>query len=496
MSVVDTLPRLETCGAGAAPSSAEDVPLRDGFTRARALARAGSGEEALTLADSLVEEARATEDPALIAQAGLTAGLVYAERERLDDARLVLIEANEQANVVGLDAVAAEAAIVLVRVSGAMGQFDDAHRWVALAEARMARLGNPPYLKILLLGSRAFELIYEGDYALAYDLSHELVELLSDEDMKFERARAMANVAMTAFELGRMHEARAVIAEARGLMESILGDRHAAVGRMLADEGRYAAAAGDVEEGIAAMQRAVELLEAAGGPNDPYALNTKRTLAHYLARVGRFDESLKMLEQTYASTAELYGKVHVRTATTAFALSDQYLMAERPDDAEPLIREAMATLSELYGAQSPRVAMGSELLGRTLALQGKLAEARDVVTRALAGLTDATPSERESTVNLTMVLAGLDQDEGRLDDASRNLQRAITLAESDPSLADPSMLASLQGGLAFVEAERGQPELAVAAARRALEHLDRIGAGDEEKAEFEALIEAGGAPSE
>ena len=491
MSVVDTLPRLEACGAGEA-ATGEDVPLRDGFVRARALARAGSGEEALELADALVEEASETEDPALIAQASLAAGLVYAERERLDDARMVLIEANEQANVVGLDAVAAEAAIVLVRVSGAMGRFDDAHRWAALAEARMARLGNPPYLEALLLGSRAFELIYEGDFVLAYALSRELVELLSGDDVKFERARAMANVAMAAFEIGRMHEARAVIAEARGLMASILGERHAAVARMLSDEGRYAAAAGDVEDGIAQMQRAVELLEAAGGPNDPYALNTKRTLAHYLARVGRFDDSLKMLEQTYASTAELYGTVHVRTATTAFALADQYLMAERPEDAERLVREAMATLTELYGARSPRLAVGSELLGRALAQQGKRVPARDVVTRALAALTDATPGERESTVNLTMVLAGLDQDEGRLDDAARNLARAISLAQSDASLADPSMLASLEGGLAFVEAERGRHELAVKAARKALEHLDRIGAGEGEKIDFQALIEAGG----
>ena len=494
MGVVDTLPRLEQCGVQTLAAT-EDVPLRDGFTRARALARAGSGDEALQLADDLVEESRETEDAALMAQAMLSAGLVYAERERLEDARQVLIESNELASSVGLDAVAAEAAIVLVRVSGAMGRFDDAHQWAALAEARMARLGNPPYLRILLLGSRAFELVYEGDYASAYAISLELVDLLEGDELRFERARAMANVALNAFELGRMHEARAVAAEARTLMVSVLGENHAAVGRMFADEGRYAAAAGEVEAGVANMERAVKLLEAAGGPNDPYALNTKRTLAHYLSRLGRYDESLTMLEQTYESTVALYGAVHVRTATTGFALADQYLMADRPDAAEPIVRDSITSLTELYGAESPRLAVGAELLGRTLALQDKATEARDVVTRALAGLTDATPGERESTINLTMVLAGLDQEDGRFDDAVRNLERAIDLAKSDASLSDPSMLASLEGGLSFVESERGEPERAVAAARRTLEYLEQIGVDDAEKAEYEALIAREGAPA-
>ncbi len=493
MGVVDTLPQLEQCGLQSI-AAADDVPLRDGFTRARALARAGSGEDALRLADDLIDESRQTDDAGLMAQAMLSAGLVYAERERLEDARQVLIESNELASSVGLDAVAAEAAIVLVRVCGAMGRFDDAHQWVAVAEARMSRLGNPPYLRILLLGSRAFELVYEGDYETAYTISLELVDLLDGDEFRFERARAMANVALNAFELGRMHEARAVAAEARSIMVSVLGENHAAVGRMFADEGRYAAAAGEVEKGVADMQRAVELLEAAGGPNDPYALNTKRTLAHYLSRLGRHDESLTMLEQTYESTVALYGAVHVRTATTGFALADQYLMADRPDAAEPIVRDAILSLTELYGADSPRLAVGAELLGRTLAQQGKAAEARDVVTRALAGLTDATPGERESTVNLSMVLAGLDQEAGRFDDAVRNLERAIDLAKNDASLADPSMLASLEGRLAFVESERGQAERAVSAARRTVQYLEQIGVDDVEKAEYEALIARDGAP--
>ncbi|MFN3183019.1 MAG: protein kinase domain-containing protein [Nannocystaceae bacterium] len=464
LGVVDTIPRLELCGVQRT-AAIDDVPLRDGFTRARALARAGSGARALQLADDLVTESRETGDAGLMAQAMLSAGIVYAERERLEDARRSLIESNEHATSAGLDAIAAEAAIVLVRVCGAMGQWDDAHRWTAVAEARMARLGNPPYLRTLLLGARAFELIYEGDYARAHAISEELVDQLQGDDQRYERARAMANVALTAFELGRVQEARTVAAEARTIMISVLGANHPSVGRMHADEGRYAAAIGEVEEGVASMERAVRLLEAAGGPNDPYALNTKRTLAHYLARLGRHDESLEMLEQTYESTVALYGAVHVRTATTGFALADQYLMADRPDDAEPIVREAITSLTELYGAGSPRLAVGSELLGRTLALRGKTDEARDVVTRALAGLSDATPDQRESTVNLLAVLAGLDQDDGRLDDAARNLAHALELTKSDPSLSDPAMQASLEGRLSSVESERERSETAAAASR-------------------------------
>ncbi len=495
MGVVDAVPPLAQCGAAHWASGLDDIPLRDGFVRARALTRAGRGDAALALAASLVTEARALDNDALLAQAQLTAGLVYAEREQLEDARQALIEANSIADGAGLDAVAAEAAIVLVRVCGAMGRFDDAHQWKAVARARMARLSEPPYLRRLLLGAEVFELIYEGRFADAYGLGQELVDRLPVETMAYERGRALANVAMTAFELGQVHEAVAVAGEARSLLSTVVGAEHASVGRILADQGRYTAAAGDVAEGVEMMRNAVRILEAAGGPNDPYALNTKRSLADYLARLGKVEESLAMLRQTYESTVALYGKEHIRSAVTAIALADQVLMAELPDEAVLLAREAMTTITSLYGASDPRMSWGAELLARALSMQGKTGEARDVVTRTLATLTDATPAERESQINLTMIMAGVDQDEGRLDDAVRNLERAIEQCASDPALSDPSMLASLEGARAFAEAERGQPQRAIDAARRTLGYLDRIGAVDD-KAEFQALIDAGGVVSE
>ncbi len=489
MSLVGDVPDLAGCVSA---REVVDPGLMDDIMRARALAKAGEESESLALAATVVLRARGVGDRSLEVEALLAAGFVYAERERLEDARLVLIEAAELAESEGLDAAGAQAAIILVRVCGAMGRFDDAHRWGALAQARLARLGNPPYLERLFLGALVFQQIYEGRFADAYDNGGALVELLPEESMAYERGRALANVAMSAFELGRMHEARAVSAEARALISRDVGAAHPSVARILADEGRYAAAAGDVEEGVALLQQAIVSLEIAGGPLDPYALNARRTLANYLARLGRFDESLTMLEKTHAGMTQLYGTEHVRTAMAAFALADQLVMNDRPQEAVVVAREAMTTISGLFGAADPRMAWGAELLGRALALQGKLPEARDVVTRALASLTDASPGERESRVNLTMVLAGLDQDEGRLDDSVRNLERAIELCENDAALNDPSMLASLEGARAFVEAERGQPARAVEAAERTLGFLERIGASAQEKAEYEVLIDDGG----
>lgn len=492
VSVVDTLPAVAQCGTAHWAGRSAPLPIRDAFARARALAKAGQGEAALALVEATVEDARGSGDTGLLAQAALTAGVVYAERERLEEAREVLIEAVSLAWGAGLDGVGTEAAIVLIRVCGALGRFDDAHRWTAQAEAGLARVGDAVHLRRLFLGARVFALIYEGDFEQAYRLGLALVDLLPEDTLRFERGRAQANVAMAAFELGRMHEAIAVIAEARASLEAAVGQEHAAVGGVLADEGRYLAAAGRVDEGVDAMRRAVALMEIGGGARDPYALNAKRTLAHYLGRLGAFDESLAMLQSTYEGTVALYGLDHVRTAMTGYALADQYLMHDRPADALPLVRQSMTSLTSLFGGDDPRLAVGAELLGRGLALQNAFAEAREVVTSALAGLTDATPGERESKVNLTMVLAGIDQDEGRLDAAARNLERAIALCEGDPALRDPSMLASLEGSRAYVEAERGHAERAVLAARLALKYLDEIGVGVEEKAEFQQLIDAGG----
>jgi len=61
MGVVDAVPPLAQCGSAHWASGVDDIPLRDGFVRARALARAGSGDAALALVGSLVTEARALE---------------------------------------------------------------------------------------------------------------------------------------------------------------------------------------------------------------------------------------------------------------------------------------------------------------------------------------------------------------------------------------------------------------------------------------------------
>ncbi len=500
MSVVTDLGRLERCrgateraGVPSGPSSERpDDPLHAEFARARALAKTGAGDEAVRRVEDALATARTQEEPGVLAYATLSAGLVFAERERLPQARRLLIEAADLSEMTGADALGVEAAVGLVRVNAALGDFEAVRLWTHVAEARMARLGRPLFMRRWMLSSRSFALVYEGDYAQAYRLSNQLVELLPAESFPFERGRALANVALNAFQLGRMHEARSVAARSIEILERTVGAHHPAVGRVLSDAGAYAAAAGDVDDGVAMMTKGVALLEAAGGPNDPYALHGKRRLANSLARLGRYDQSVEMLEQVYAGTKQLYGPVHVRSAVTAFALADQYLLGERPADAMALAREGMAAISEIYGASSARLGQGAELLARALAMQGDFDGARDVVTRALATLGIDAPGERESTINLTFVLAEIDRDQGRLDDTVRNLERAIELVKGHPSSNDPAMLASLEGARAFAEAERGQPARAVEAARVALGYLERIGVDEVEKTEFVALIERGG----
>ncbi|MEM6296563.1 MAG: serine/threonine-protein kinase [Myxococcota bacterium] len=498
VAVVSTLPDVARCDTtdSTTPSWTSLVdsndPLRDDFARARAMMRGGKGDEAIALAESVVDRARATENDVLIARATLAAGLVFAERERLDEARALLIEATGLGEALGLDATVVEAAAGLVRVSAATARFDDAKQWTHVAEARMARMGNPLFMRRWVLAARGFALAYAGDFETAYQLNLELSDLLPAEQFPFERGRALANVAQCAFELGRMHEARVVAAEARTLFVEALGDDHPSIGRVLCDEGSYAAAAGEVDAGVKMLEDGVARLESVGGPNDPYAMHYKRTLANHLSRLGRGEQALVMLEQVHAGSVALYGQEHLRTALSGYGLAQEYLTNGRPEEAEALVRASITSITALFGANDPRLASGAELLGRALALQNKFDDARDIVTQALGSVGLDTPINVESHVNLTYVLAGIDQDQGRLDDSIRNLERAIEICKSHPANNDPAMLASLQESRAMVEAERGRPEAALEAATLALAYLERIGAGPSQSAELNALVERGG----
>jgi tetratricopeptide (TPR) repeat protein len=490
IDLVAKLPDASACSGGTEASALAgiDDDTREDLARARAFASAARLEAASEIADGVLEQARKSGDPRLVAYAATTAGIVWAERQDFERARALLVEAADLAANEGIDVVAAEAATTLVRVHGAMGAFDDARRWAHVADARIAGLGDPPFMRRWLLNARAFALIYEGEYEEAYRLALALVELAPAEEVPLVRARALANVALTAFEIGRPHEARAVAADAIALLEAELGETHPSIGRILADAGGYACAVGDVEQGVAMLERGIAMMES----NDPYALRARQNLADYLSRLGRDAEALAILESTHAATKQLYGANNTRTASTAFALADEYLRADRPDDALPLIREATTALTQLYGAGSPRLAWGSLLLARAHHQKGELDAARDVATRALEGLDLDDVSEREQTINLTLFLAGLAHEQGRLDEAVARAEHGIAVCKGAVSSNDPSVLAAFEGMRAVVEAERGHTEAAVEAAREGIAYLQRIGVDEgEELAELQAIVAAG-----
>lgn len=337
-------------------------PLTRDFARTRALARAGRLESAHTLSAAALETARASGEAALIAEAAYIAGLVATEREQFDDAGPLLLEATSLAEEEHLSIVAISAQLMLARSSSATGSIEEATRWISLADAGLARLGDPDWLRRRWLSTHAFASFQKGDVDAAYASATRLAALAPADEMPAGHGFSLTIVAMAAAARGDVEEARTHNREAIALLEQELGPTHPQLGRALVDGGRYATAAGEREAGVAQVQRGLEIIEATAGPKDPYALGARRTLAADLAALGRLDEALPMMEQTHAQLSQLYGAEHRRTASSGLALAQLYVAANRASDAEPLLRDAVRVLTQLYGARSQEVSAASAML--------------------------------------------------------------------------------------------------------------------------------------
>lgn len=494
------VPPLRQCASGSTDAplahpqlgSAGVGPLHDDLVRAKALARSGQREDAVVLAAQTLAEARQLEDPSTLAHATYVAGFVRAENEEHDVAKVLLLESASTAKARGLDVLHLDVGLSLVRSYAATGDFEESRRWSHLTRATISRLGDATWMRKKWLTSSVFASIYAGEFGSAYDDAQELVALTSVRSHPAEHATALASVAMAAFELGRVHEATTVSAQAVELFERELGKQHPRLGRALADGGRYTAATGDVAEGVAMMTRAVRILEANNGPTDPYALNAKRTLSHYLSRLGRLDEAVEMAESAYEGLGALYGRRHVRSARSALDLADLYLRAERYEEGKALIRDAAVVLSELHGSQSAHVTSANELLVRAEVQAGELEAARSLARETFDVLDLSEPAQRETAINLTLSFAMIDYDSGDLPAAVRHLEEGVRLCKGDASSNDPSMIASFESMRAEIEAERGEPQRAVEAAASALALLEKIGAPPDEVEQMKAIIQADG----
>ena len=216
------------------------------------------------------------------------------------------------------------------------------------------------------------------------------------------------------------------------------------------------------------FRRALEIDEAASGPDHPSVATALNNLAELLRATNRLAEAEPLYRRALEIYEAAYGPDHPNVATglnsLAFLLKDTNRLAE----AEPLMRRALEIYEATLGPDHPRFAAGLSNLAGLLKATNRLDEAEPLIRRALEVNETAYGPDHPSVAIGLNNLALLLQDTNRLDEAEPLFRRALEIDEAAYGPDHPSVATALNN---LAELLRATNRLAEAEPlyRRALE---------------------------
>jgi len=442
-----------------------------------ALRKAGKYPEAIELARAAADEAKDID----YAPSAARALYLVAELERATGDFKAAVTTFGRAAVAAAEARDderyASSVTALTKVLGFdLQRPDEAQRIATLAEAAVARAGNPPAAVADLETSLGAVLYAQGKYeeALGYhERALTTYEALLGPDHP-DVALALNNVGNALEEQGKYEEALGYHERALVIYEAALGPNHPTVafalhnlGDVLRFLGRYDEARGRVESALALYERAL-------GPEHPRVANTLTNLGNVLEAQGNYDEAVRAYERALAIFEKKLGADHPRVAEALNNLGNVLDAQGKRDEARSSYEHALAVFEKAYGPEHPRVGAALHNVGAIFVERGEYAVARTYLERALAIFEKKLGPEHPLAAYPLTSLSDVYLELGRLDQATVFAERAVRIREAKPG--DAADLA--ESRLALAEAlwttRRDRPR-ALALAKQARDAYADIG---------------------
>ncbi|AWH52534.1 hypothetical protein C1924_04790 [Stenotrophomonas sp. ESTM1D_MKCIP4_1] len=223
---------------------------------------------------------------------------------------------------------------------------------------------------------------------------------------------------------------------------------------------------------LALSERTLREAAAIGGGasplHGPARLRVLRSLVYTLLAQGRADEAMRLAEETFAITRQLFGTGSSYTAAAEAALAGQYLDLGRYGESQQHFDAAIATSVRVDGADS--LAYAGMIYGRAIMeeARGDLAMAERGYRQTLALHQRLLGNQHPRSLDVQMVLARLLMRAGRTDDAEP-LLREVGVVWRRTLAADSQQLVTLE----LVELEWLTRAGRIAEAREAMAAFDR-----------------------
>jgi CHAT domain-containing protein len=288
-------------------------------------------------------------------------------------------------------------------------------------------------------------------------------------DDREAQATILWRLALNYEAIGRAPEAVTAIQRAVQLREAARATDDTEFASMLVDQGQILRSAERYDEAVRVLQRALPLNERLRGPNDRIVGGLLYQLAAALRQMGRFDDADAAIRRAIAIRERNLGEDSLAVAQ-ALTLGGRILVeTQRTADAERMLERAQAILEQRRGADTIAVADLLRVRGFVRQREGKPADAEPFYRRAIA-IREAAQGPQHAELALPLAeLGGTLNQLGRLEEAGTVLERALAIADAAPSFGTQSAIAAaICVSLAAVRGAQGRPDDAQALRDRAI----------------------------
>ncbi|WP_417377919.1 tetratricopeptide repeat protein [Gimesia sp.] len=199
----------------------------------------------------------------------------------------------------------------------------------------------------------------------------------------------LANIlALFLYDFSCFSEAEPLIRRALEIDEAAYGPEHPEVATDLNNLAQLLKATNRLTEAEPLMRRALEIDEAAYGPEHPKVARDLNNLAILLMATNRLTEAEPLMRRVVTIFEAAFGENHPKVATALNNLAQLLQDTNRLTEAEPLMRRGLEIDEAAYGPEHPTVAIWLNNLAQLLMATNRLTEAEPLMRRTLEIFTD------------------------------------------------------------------------------------------------------------
>ena len=272
---------------------------------------------------------------------------------------------------------------------------------------------------------------------------------------------------------GQHHQALALRQSALEIYDAALGPDHPYTATAVANLAVTYWRLGRHAEALPLEQRALQITEAALGPDHPDTALRLGNLAVTYRELGHADKALPLEQRALQITEAALGPDHPDTATLLNNLAGTYLELGQADKALPLQQRALQITEAALGPDHPSTATRLNNLAGTYRELGQADKALPLQQRALQITEAALGPDHPDTATLLNNLAGTYLELGQADKALPLQQRALQITEAALGPDHPSTATRLNN-LAGTYRELGQADKALPLQQRALQITEAV----------------------